>query len=139
MITKLKELRLKHNMTQKELAEKLCKGESTISMWERGDREMDYETLKDISSLFNVSIDYLLGLTDENKEDRDTPFGLKESQVKEMIGDDLKLLETFKKLMSREDTALLFSKVKDLDAKTVRKVLKIIETITEEEEKEING
>ena len=61
---RLKELREKNNYTQKELANKLFKAESTISMWERGDREMDQDTLVTISKIFNVSTDYLLGLSD---------------------------------------------------------------------------
>ena len=76
---KLKMLREKNKMTQKELATLLYKAESTISMWERGDREMDQDTLVNVSKIFNVSIDYLLGVTenpnrDINEADEDLSF-----------------------------------------------------------------
>ncbi len=78
---KLKILRESHNMTQKSLGTILNRAESTISMWERGEREMDQETLLKVSKLFNVSIDYLIGnSTEENNckdiEDVDFKFAL---------------------------------------------------------------
>ena len=61
---KIKQLRLENNLTQEELAEKLGKAKSTISMYENGNREPDYETLEEIADYFNVSIEYLLKRTD---------------------------------------------------------------------------
>ena len=58
----LRDLRNKKSMTQKELAEKLNRAESTIGMWEQGRREMDYDSLCTVSEFFNVTIDELLGL-----------------------------------------------------------------------------
>lgn len=66
----LRYLRRKNSLTQKELAEKLNKAESTISMWERGDREIDQETLVLIADLFNVSVDFLIGRTSNPEETR---------------------------------------------------------------------
>ncbi len=57
----VRRLRIKHNMLQKDLADKLNKAKSTISMWENGEREIDQESLVLIANLFNVSVDYLLG------------------------------------------------------------------------------
>ena len=58
---RLKELRKQRNITMKELGSKLNLAESTISLYESGKREADYQTLKRLSEFFNVSIDYLLG------------------------------------------------------------------------------
>ena len=58
---KLKELRQDRNITQGKLAEKLGLSRSTIAMYETGGSEPDLETLKDIASFFNVSVDYLMG------------------------------------------------------------------------------
>lgn len=60
---RLKFLREKENMYQSELADKLGLAPSTISMYERGDRDPDTSTLTKIAEIFNVSTDYLLGRT----------------------------------------------------------------------------
>ena len=57
-------LRKENNLTQQDLAEKLGVSNKSISKYERGEREPDFNTLKKLSNIFNVSIDYLLGLSD---------------------------------------------------------------------------
>lgn len=59
----LKSLRTERGMTQDQLAKVLKISRSTIGMYEKGDREPDYETLEAIADFFNVDIDYLLGRT----------------------------------------------------------------------------
>lgn len=59
----LRYLRKSNNLTQTQLANALDLAFSTISMYERGDREPDFETLEAIADYFNVSMDYLLGKT----------------------------------------------------------------------------
>lgn len=61
--TNLKNLRLEKKLTQEELAKVLNLSVSTISMYETGSREPDISTLKTISEYFNVTCDYLLGLS----------------------------------------------------------------------------
>ena len=61
---KLKELRVYHNLSQKELAEKLEVSQRSISSWETGFRQPDFETLEKISKFFNVTTDYLLGISE---------------------------------------------------------------------------
>ncbi len=57
----LKYLRSRDNLSQSELAEKLGVAKSTISMYEVGKREPDFETLEAIADLFNVDMNFLLG------------------------------------------------------------------------------
>ena len=54
------ELRLLHNMTQLELAEKLNYSDKTISKWERGDSSPDIAVLVEIADLFGVTLDELV-------------------------------------------------------------------------------
>lgn len=61
---KLKELRLEKELSQRELAEILKTNNSSVCDWERERSQPDLETLVDIAKYFNVSTDYLLGLTD---------------------------------------------------------------------------
>ena len=58
---KLKNCRKDMSLSQKELGQRLGVAESTISLYESNKRFPDAETLHKISSLFNVSLDYLLG------------------------------------------------------------------------------
>ena len=57
---KIAYLRKINNLSQKELATKLCVSNKTISKWECGNGCPDIETTKQIATLFNISIDELL-------------------------------------------------------------------------------
>lgn len=57
----LKEIRMKNNLTQDEMAEKLAVTRQAVSRWENGDSTPNIETLKQISKDFNISINTLLG------------------------------------------------------------------------------
>lgn len=60
---RLKILRTEKNLTQLDLAKLLKVSPSTIGMYEQSRREPDGSTIKIIADYFNVSIDYLMGLT----------------------------------------------------------------------------
>ena len=60
----LRDLRKKNDLTQKQLSEIIGVSESTIGMYERCQREPDFETLEAISDYFNVDMDYLTGRSD---------------------------------------------------------------------------
>lgn len=62
---RLKELRHEKNLTQRELAQILSITIPTLSHWECGYQEPSNKDLLAISDTFNVSVDYLLGRTDE--------------------------------------------------------------------------
>ena len=65
MFFRLKELRKKRKISQLKLALDLNMNQNTISRYENIEREADYETLIKIADYFDVSLDYLLGRTDE--------------------------------------------------------------------------
>lgn len=71
----LKELRLENKLTQEELANKLNNlhniklNKGMISKWESNKSEPRFEYIKYLSKLYNVSIDYLLGLTKYKNEE----------------------------------------------------------------------
>lgn len=58
---RLKSLRQEKNMLQQDLAEHLKVSKSTISGWEVGRNQPDYDTLIELSIFFGVSVDYLIG------------------------------------------------------------------------------
>lgn len=57
--------RLKNHLTQEELAEKLNTEKNQISRWENGHKMPRGERLAEIAQVLCVSVDYLLGLSDE--------------------------------------------------------------------------
>ena len=59
--TILKNIRIENHFTQDEMAEKLSVTRQAVSRWENGDSTPNIETLKQISTMFNVSINTLLG------------------------------------------------------------------------------
>lgn len=61
---RLKELRTKRNISQVKLAIDLNMNQNSISRYENGEREADYDTLIAFADYFGVSVDYLLGRTD---------------------------------------------------------------------------
>ena len=58
------QLRMELGYTQKQLATRLNVLERSISYWENGLRECDFDTLLQMSKLFDVTTDYLLGKSD---------------------------------------------------------------------------
>jgi transcriptional regulator with XRE-family HTH domain len=64
---RLKDLRVKRNLTQDEfgLIFEPPLAQSTVGTYERGVRQPSLENLVVIANYFNVTTDYLLGLTDE--------------------------------------------------------------------------
>ncbi len=61
----LKKLRESKGLSQMQLALKLGMNQNTISRYENGEREADYQTLILLADFFDVSIDYLIGRTDK--------------------------------------------------------------------------
>ena len=60
---RLRQIRKEKGLTQAEVAKLLSIGESTVSFYESGKRQPDYETLVRLSEAFKVSTDFLLGKT----------------------------------------------------------------------------
>lgn len=59
---RIKESRKLAGLTQKEVASRLLMTQQQYSRFENGIFELDYEQLIKISKLYNISVDYLLGL-----------------------------------------------------------------------------
>lgn len=90
---RLKELRIKNNLNQKELADKLGYKQNTISQWESGKRLMDSDTLEKIADFFGVSTDYLLG----RKEKRQIIIEVNDPVQEELLEGFVKLSDIGKK------------------------------------------
>lgn len=75
---RLRALRLSKKYTQAQVAKKLNKTKATISNYENGQKIPSIQTLIELSELFNISLDYLVGL---DKEDCISLHSLSDSQT----------------------------------------------------------
>ncbi len=60
---RLRELRLSAGLSQQEVSEKLGIRQQSYARYENGKGEPNLETLTEIATIFDVSADYLLGLS----------------------------------------------------------------------------
>ncbi|MDB8564557.1 helix-turn-helix domain-containing protein [Turicibacter sanguinis] len=111
---RLKSLRRGANLTQKQLADKLNISPSTIAMYEGGKRDPDTDTLKKLSNVLSVSVDYLTG--------NDSPKTKKEhlTTINDAVNTHL-----------GEDISIMFKDITDWDEEKIKKLKTFIELIDE--------
>ena len=63
----LREFLLCHNLTQTDFAKAIEVKQSQVSEWLRGKAKPGYDILKRMALAYNVSADYFLGITDNEK------------------------------------------------------------------------
>lgn len=67
---RLKDLREDEDKTQKQIALLLDTTAQQYSLWERGEREIPFHHVITLAKFYNVSIDYIAGLTNNKKRGR---------------------------------------------------------------------
>lgn len=67
MYKRLRELREENKLLQKNLAEYLHCSQVAYSRYELGARDIPTEVLIKLAEFYNISVDYLLGLSDNRK------------------------------------------------------------------------
>ena len=110
---RLRILRLQRGMSQRELANRLNISNSTVSMYERGEREPNFEMLETIGDFFNVDTDYLIG-----KEDGS------------MYYLDPDVAEMAQELHDRPEIKVMFDASRKLSKEDVEMVTAIIEKLS---------
>lgn len=65
MANRIKELRKEQHMSQIHLSIELEVSQETISAYEKGKHFPSYQSLVRMSEIFNTSIDYIMGLSDQ--------------------------------------------------------------------------
>ena len=68
---RLKKLRKKAKLTQVDIARKLGISQQAYASWERGIKKPTQENLVKIAQILNVSVDYLLGNSEEKVDELD--------------------------------------------------------------------
>ena len=62
---RIRDLRMDHGWSQKQVAQKLHMSQTGYSKYETGENEIPLPILEQLADLYHTSVDYLLGLTDE--------------------------------------------------------------------------
>ena len=65
MVNRIRACRLNHNFPQRYVARQLGVSTQTVSYWETDQRVPSTENLRQLAELFDVTSDYLLGLTED--------------------------------------------------------------------------
>ena len=63
MYQRIRDLREDRDLKQRQLAELLCCSQQVYSNYELGQRDIPTDVLIRLSTYYNVSVDYILGLT----------------------------------------------------------------------------
>lgn len=108
MSNRLKELRTERRLSMRELGDLTKISFTTIGAMERGDRPFTQGNLEILCSFFNVSSDYLLGLSDQRNSTSTTYH-------EHLDGIDIELLNDIKNLSDKDKE----------DLKTIIKYLKV--------------
>ena len=127
-MNRIKELRKKANMNQKELAAQLGVGQNTLSGWESGKHQADNENLFKMADFFGVSVGYLLGKENESK-------------ITDTTDDTIDVQEKLQELLSQLETkdSLMFSGValsddsKELLAVALERILRLTKTVNKDD------
>ena len=65
MFKRIRDLREDHDLTQKQVAEMLSCSQQVYSNYELGQRDIPTDILIKLSRLYSVSVDFILGISDE--------------------------------------------------------------------------
>ncbi len=116
---RIKMLRTENNMTQKELSSKLGLTPKMVSFYETSQRMPPIDIILKLVTIFDVSSDYLLGLTNTNLYESNNIIALSEMPDGAQI-----LLETYKELIPQNQRTLLHTALSMLENQTNSKILK---------------
>ena len=124
-------LMLSQNVTQKTIAEVCGVQRQSVSGWMNGNTRPDILSLVEIAKYFNVSTDYLLGLTDYKTDSKATrelcsTLGLSEEAVKILSADDTSTIaKQWKALVPTEQSDYLGGVSED-DDETAEETLRLL-------------
>lgn len=79
---RIKELRIEKGLSQDELAKYMAiKNRSTLAGWELGRVSPDHEMIIKLANFFDVSTDYLLGVTSDRKHIENIQTTMKDGRI----------------------------------------------------------
>lgn len=121
---RIKQLRHEKEMTQEEFGKLFGVTKYAVSLYESDKSTPNDEIKKKIAEYFQVTLDWLMGISEiRNPTDK----------IAESVSDDPELLEFWNDLKEREDLRLFFKQTRELSPSDIKKVMRIIKAIEDEE------
>lgn len=127
-------LRDRLGLTQEQLGETFGVSKSSVAQWEAGKTNLPASRLLELATLFKVSVDYLLGLTDAENQNSEQIFTMKEAETKyqtmkvssDFMDRELEFLKQVNEKLEKhnEDQALLIDLLMGRREDVTRKVPK---------------
>ena len=115
---RLKYLRKEKKVKQKELADIIGISPSTYSKYENGQRKPNHETLKMIADIFKVSVDFLLGKSENRYNTQEQIYSVsditKEMPDKKFYADTVPFTATFR----QQQMILMYNKISQMTNST---------------------
>jgi len=121
---RIRDLRDRRGFKQQELAEKIGTSRQVLSNWERSYTPVDTDGVAKLAKILEVSADYILYGREGGSTIKQIALALE--------GDD-ELLAFFDDLSKREDLRLLFKQVKPLKPDVIKRIIKYIKLVEDEE------
>lgn len=81
LANRLTKLRKEHGFSQEDLADKLGVSRQAVSKWERGEATPDMDNLIELSKIYNISLDEVVGNKIEDKNDESKVIVKKDDKV----------------------------------------------------------
>lgn len=131
---RLKQLRNEYGILQKDLAEQLNLSQQTISLYESNKRQPDYDTLRTIAEFFNVSTDYILGITNIRE-----PINIITDTSDEYIVEEK--FKTYNTSKKRIKALEILDKIYELSPESQEEIIKLIKMykLWEQQKKNLEG
>ena len=117
---RLKELRHQQGLTQNELGKKVSITGAMIGHIERANKAPSCFNLKKLAQYFNVTTDYLLGLSNETKSS---------DEIIDIIIGNKELFNVFHEISKKEHIQKTILSLGEMDSKTLEKIIEIAQII----------
>ena len=101
--TRLRTLRAQHALSQKALAEQLHVSQQTVGKWEAGGATPNPDMLSRIADIFKVSVDYLIGRSEQVYDDAALKFALFGGNVDDKTLEEVKRFAEYAKMQREKE------------------------------------
>lgn len=125
----LKQLRTRAGISQAAFASYMGVAQNTVSNWENEHRTLDTDTALKIADYFHVSVDYLLGNTQESSEGEAPLVVDEDNRVIRLDADSMEILRAVRE---RPEMKIMFSVTKNVTPEDLMKAIKIVEAFKTE-------
>lgn len=102
MLSRLKQLRQEHGLSQRALADQLGISQQSINKYENHNIEPDIEMLCQIADVFDVSIDYLVERTNQPQTVSVPPEMVKAGALQQLSVSECCLVNDYRRLSEKE-------------------------------------